>query len=284
MRLLARNREQRFPSATAALEALTAKTSAPVAKTIAEAPPVPAPELKPRRKRSGSAMWVIAVILIGICLGIWAGLRYLPPMLVTAVPALSPGGGTYAEAQPVAISDATPFSTIYYTMDGSQPTEASPVYTQPITGLPSGSTIHAMATTVWGKPSLEASGTYHWSDAKLRAGRPPEPSAYELGKAAFESKDYTQVRTLFTQACEGGEMKACNYLGYLYAQGLGGPPDVDTARKIYQKACDQGILSSCASLGIMYQDDHKYTEARKYFKQACDGGVKEGCEYLRDAQ
>jgi hypothetical protein len=79
-------------------------------------------------------------------------------------------------------------------------------------------------------------------------------------------------------------MKACNYLGYLYAQGLGGPPDVDTARKIYQKACDQGILSSCASLGIMYQDDHKYTEARKYFKQACDGGVKEGCEYLRDAQ
>jgi TPR repeat protein len=203
-------------------------------------------------------------------------------MLVTAVPILTPGGGAYAEAHPVAISDATPFSTIHYTVDGNTPREASLVYKQPITGLASGSTIRAIATTMWGKPSLEASGVYTWTPATLLKAKPPEPSAYDQGKAAFDNKDYALARVLFTQACDGGEMKACNYLGYVYAQGLGGIPDVDAARKIYQKACEQGNLNSCTSLGTMFQDDQKYTEARKYFKQACDGGVNDACNYLGD--
>jgi hypothetical protein len=263
MRLLARDREHRFPTATAALEALSAPPPARIAKTVAEAPPVPVlvPELKPRKKRSGGSAWVIAAILIGICVGVWAGLRYLPPILVTAVPVLTPGGGTYAEAQPVAISD-----------------------TQPISGLPSGGVVRAMATAIGHSPSTEISGTYHWSDAKLLAAKPPEASAYDQGKAAFESKDYTQARTLFTQSCDGEELNACNYLGYIYANGLGIPPDEDTARKIYQKSCDGGHLRGCTGLGTLYQNDKKYAEARKYFKQACDGGVKDACELLRGVQ
>jgi serine/threonine-protein kinase len=284
MRLMAREREQRFPSATAALEALSAKPPAPVAKTAAEAPAVRVPKAKPTPQRSGSSVWVIAAILIAIGLGVWAGLRYLPPMLVTAVPVLKPGGGTYAEAQPVVLSDATPFSTIHYTVDGSAPTKTSPVYTQPISSLPSRSEIRAMATTVWGRASLEARGVYTWTGTTQLAAKPPEPSAYELGKTAYDKNDYAQARTLFTQACEGGEMKACNYLGYVYAQGLGSPPDVEMARKIYQKACDQGNLSSCASLGYIYQNEQKNAEARKYFKQACDGKVAEACEMLRGVQ
>jgi uncharacterized protein HemY len=197
---------------------------------------------------------------------------------------LKPGGGTYAEAQPVVLSDATPFSTIHYTVDGSAPTKTSPVYTQPISSLPSRSEIRAMATTVWGRASLEARGVYTWTGATLLDAKPPEPSAYELGKTAYDKNDYAQARTLFTQACEGGEMKACNYLGYVYAQGLGSPPDVEMARKIYQKACDQGNLSSCASLGYIYQNEQKNAEARKYFKQACDGKVAEACEMLRGVQ
>jgi hypothetical protein len=228
-------------------------------------------------------VWVIAAILIAIGLGVWAGLRYLPPMLVTAVPVLTPSGGTYPEAQPVAISDATPFSTIHYTVDGNTPMEASPIYTQPIS-LPSGGTVRAIATTVWGRASIEASGTYTWSEAKLSAGKPPEPSAYELGKAAFDKNDYAQARTLFTQACEGGNMNACAYLGVLYSQGQGGPLDEGKARELFQKACEQGNLHGCTNLGIMYQDDHNNAEARKYFKQACDGKVAEACVLLRGVQ
>jgi bacterioferritin-associated ferredoxin len=201
-------------------------------------------------------------------------------LLVTETPVLTPVEGTYPEAQAVTITDATPFSVIHYTLDGSTPTKSSPVYTQPIAGLPSGSKIRAIATALGRAPSSEVSGVYTWASAKPLAAKPPEPSAYDQGKAAYKSEQYAQARLLFTQACEGGVNDACNYLGYIYAQGLGVAPDKQMARQIYQKACDQKNLSSCTSLGTLYQIDKKYAEARTYFKQACDGEKYEACNYL----
>ena len=81
--------------------------------------------------------------------------------------------------------------------------------------------------------------------------------------ALFSQKQYKKARPLFEQACNGrdeegskyvgfdGDMKACNYLGYLYAQGLGGAHETNKARDAYQRACDQGTLPSCASLGSL---------------------------------
>ena len=102
-----------------------------------------------------------------------------------------------------------------------------------------------------------------------------------MGRDSYKNKDYAGARVLFTVACDDGEMKACNYLGYLYAQGLGGDQDRVKARDVYQKACDQGTLSSCASLGSLYQDSGNKDDARKYFQKACDGGVNEACNLLR---
>jgi hypothetical protein len=114
--------------------------------------------------------------------------------------------------------------------------------------------------------------------------------------ALFSQKQYKGARPLFEQACNGtdengfkyagfdGEIKACNYLGYLYAQGLGGPHETKKARDAYQKACDQGILPSCASLGTLYQDAGNSDEARKYFNKACLGGVTEACGLLRGVE
>ena len=112
----------------------------------------------------------------------------------------------------------------------------------------------------------------------------------------FNQKQYKEARPLFEQACNGtnedgfpyvgfdGDMKACNYLGYLYAQGLGGAHDTKKARDVYQRACSQGTLSSCASLGSLYQDAGNSEEARKYFNKACQGGVTEACDLLRGVQ
>ncbi|HME57545.1 MAG TPA: chitobiase/beta-hexosaminidase C-terminal domain-containing protein, partial [Terracidiphilus sp.] len=202
--------------------------------------------------------------------------------LVTNAPVLTPGEGTYADALPVAISDTSLLAVIHYTVDGSSPTEASPVYAQPITGLPSGSTIRAIAIAIGRAPSSEVSGVYTWAGAKLLAAKPPEPSAYDQGKAAFDSEQYDKARPLLTQACDGGELNACNYLGYIYANGLGIPPDTETARKIYQKSCDGGHLRGCLGLGTLDQNDHRYAEARKYFNKACDGKLYDACKYLGD--
>ena len=131
---------------------------------------------------------------------------------------------------------------------------------------------------------VETSATSHVADV--------EKQAVEL----FSQKQYKEARPLFEQACNGtdengfkyagfdGEMKACNYLGYLYAQGLGGAHETKKARDAYQKACDQGILPSCASLGSLYQDAGDSGKARKYFQKACDGGVAEACGLLRGVQ
>jgi hypothetical protein len=131
---------------------------------------------------------------------------------------------------------------------------------------------------------VEASATSHVADVEKQA------------VALFSQKQYKEARPLFEQACNGtdengfkyvgfdGDMKACNYLGYLYAQGLGGAHDTKKARDVYQRACDQGTLSSCASLGSLYQDASDDDNARRYFQKACNGGVTEACDLLRGVQ
>lgn len=57
----------------------------------------------------------------------------VPPTPTVATPTFTPEGGTYFEEQTVAINCATEGATIHYTLDGSTPTETSPVYSTPIT-------------------------------------------------------------------------------------------------------------------------------------------------------
>ncbi len=100
----------------------------------------------------------------------------------------------------------------------------------------------------------------------------------------YKQKNYSDARKLFESSCNNGQMKACSYLGYLYAKGIGGPFNKQKAREVYQKACDRGVLSSCASLGSLYQDVGNNEEASKYFQKACNGGVTEACDLLHGVQ
>jgi serine/threonine-protein kinase len=282
LRLLAKDRELRFSSAAAVIEALSLKPPVVRPPTLFEDYNKPDSTTVLQEKRSGSRKWAVAAAVIAAGLGIWLISRFLLPSDATAVPVLSPGPGTYASPQPVAISDATPNAVIHYTVDGSSPTEASTVYTQPVTSLPSGAVVRAMAKAEGHAPSPDVTAVYIWSGTgsdgatKLQGG-----TAYDQGKFAYDHKQYAQARTLFGPACDGGDTKACNYLGFLYARGLGGAPDQAKAREVYAGACERANMNSCASLGSLYQDAKDNANARVYFQKACDGKLAEGCELLR---
>lgn len=55
-----------------------------------------------------------------------------PPVPTVATPTFTPEAGTYFEEQTVSIACTTDGATIHYTIDGSDPTENSPVYSTPI--------------------------------------------------------------------------------------------------------------------------------------------------------
>ncbi|MGA2650013.1 MAG: chitobiase/beta-hexosaminidase C-terminal domain-containing protein [Terracidiphilus sp.] len=67
-----------------------------------------------------------------------------PPEQQAATPTFSPAGGTFTSAQTVTLSDSTTGASIYYTTNGSTPTQSSTLYSAPIT-VSATTTIEAIA-------------------------------------------------------------------------------------------------------------------------------------------
>jgi len=76
-----------------------------------------------------------------------------------ATPSFTPAPGTYSSAQSVALVDATPGASIYYTTNGSTPTTSSTLYTGPIP-VGTSETIQAIAAASGYANSAVARGAY----------------------------------------------------------------------------------------------------------------------------
>src|ERR1035441_9488742 len=68
----------------------------------------------------------------------------LPILAIPAAPTILPDTGTLASGQTVSIAEDTSGAAVYYTMDGSSPSEASQPYLGPI-ALTNSGTINAVA-------------------------------------------------------------------------------------------------------------------------------------------
>ena len=82
-----------------------------------------------------------------------------PPTSVVATPTFTPEAGTYYEEQTVSIVCTTEDATIHYTLDGSDPTEESPVYDAPL-AISETTTIKAIAMKEGYDNSTIAEATY----------------------------------------------------------------------------------------------------------------------------
>ena len=74
-------------------------------------------------------------------------------------PTFSPAAGTYTEAQTVTISCSDAEATIYYTIDGKEPSQSSAVYTEPIF-VETTTTLKAVAVSKEGEESDVATAKY----------------------------------------------------------------------------------------------------------------------------
>jgi len=97
-----------------------------------------------------------------------------------AAPVIKPGTGTYSAAQKVTITDTTPNSTIYYTLNGEAPTISGTKYTGAITVPLSAheETIKAIAVAPGFIQSAVATATYTMTPLVATPTFSPKPGTY----------------------------------------------------------------------------------------------------------
>ena len=89
---------------------------------------------------------------------------YTAPVHAVEAPTFSPAAGTYTEAQTVTISCGTSGATIYYTTDGTEPTNTSTEYTTALT-ISTTTTIKAVAYDGTNYSNV-TTATYHFCSAE----------------------------------------------------------------------------------------------------------------------
>ncbi|NGP56774.1 HP0628 family Sel1-like repeat protein, partial [Helicobacter pylori] len=91
---------------------------------------------------------------------------------------------------------------------------------------------------------------------------------------------------LYAVACQGGDMIACNNLGWMFANGSGVPKDYYKAMGYYKFSCENGNDMGCYNLGLMSNVNNIYGIDKAQLSQvdlnylACNAGDMMGCANL----
>ena len=92
------------------------------------------------------------------------------------------------------------------------------------------------------------------------------------------------AENLYQQACDEGDMIACNVFGLMLEQGDGVSMDVERAATLYEIACERGTFVGCTNLGILYEAgagvERSPERAEGLFRVACEGGELLACNIL----
>ncbi|GAO01518.1 endoglucanase [Anaeromyxobacter sp. PSR-1] len=131
--------------------------------------------------------WVVALAALA-CSGSGGSSGPPPEVPQASAPTFSPPGGTYASAQQVTVSTATPGATVRCTLDGSEPTEVSPACTS--VDVVETTTVRAIALAPGYASSAVASSTYTIDAA---APSPAEPPTFSPPGGVYASAQQVTV-------------------------------------------------------------------------------------------
>lgn len=149
---------------------------------------------------------------------------------------------------------------------------------------------------ICGSPSKTANA------AMSQGQNPPQNNSKQGGQAACDSgdagtcnflgkmyatglgtaKDENHAAQLFQESCEAGNAEGCNFLGTMYEAGRGVTKDERRAVELYQKSCDGGLAFGCGNLGSMYWDGRGVAKdksrAVQFHQEDCDLGGIIDCD------
>ncbi len=193
----------------------------------------------------------------------------LPGRTPAPTPQFSPGGGTYATAQTVTITDSASGASIYYTLDGSVPTQVSTPYTTPV-AVSTSSVLQAIAIAPNYAPSDIASASY-----QITGTNSPR---YVYNYAGSGQPGYNGDGILATQADLGGLSfaTAMDSAGNLYIAD-------SYNNRIRMVSASTGLISTIAGTGTAgYSGDNGQATSAKL--NSPDGvAVYSGNLYIADS-
>ena len=177
-----------------------------------------------------------------------------------AAPAFNPAPGSYASAQSVAISSATPGASIRYTLDGTTPSStAGTPYSGPV-NITAGTTLKALAYASGATDSAVTSGVYTlsllpspWQAADIGAVGPSGTTFYGSG--------------VFTVAGSGADIEStADAFRYVYQAANG---DVT----IVARVATQQNTDYWAKTGVMIRESATAGSANAAVLVSAEGGV-----------
>ena len=132
-----------------------------------------------------------------------AAFGQLQALPTAAAPVFSPAAGIYAQAQTVTLADATAGARIHYTIDGTTPSAASPLYTAPL-AIEATTTVQAIA----------AADGYAWSAVS--------GASYSIAQQPQEIQVDLSAANVYAIADAGSPVMhgGIDYAGNAYAQTL----------------------------------------------------------------
>ncbi len=116
---------------------------------------------------------------------------------IAAAPVINPNGGTFNTTQSVQLSSSTASANIYYTLDGSPPTSASTLYTEPIT-LSTDTTVRAIASAAGFVQSAVSSATFVFSGQTPPLSIQPGAGTYASTQSVTLSDTDSQAAIYYT--------------------------------------------------------------------------------------
>jgi hypothetical protein len=114
-----------------------------------------------------------------------------------AAPVFSPNGGTFSSAQSVTLSTTTTSASIYYTLDGSNPTTASTLYSNPVS-ISTNTTIKAIASAPGYLQSSVSSATFNFTTQTPTVTFTPSPGTYASAQSVSLSDTDASAKIYYT--------------------------------------------------------------------------------------